>query len=253
MVHARTSKHSYANWALRLVPDTLAITHISTRPVIQSSDYAKLEGYFAGVLIVGSFHVVQAPDGQQVGLLSNGSVSSHCHHAFPLLPSLCSERQLLTGMPVVHASWVEGQQGLCILQACQTSRSVNCTECSVAPWGSFVTCRVVWRHARQWVQLQVKSRFTCAAAKYVMRRCMNTQMLRMLLGEGDQYSAWEELPMAGISWYALEAPVECATEHDVLQFSRRRQARRLQHSGQRRRHLQELPIPNMPFKPGSVV
>ena len=38
---------------------------ISAQPVVASDTYA-LDGYFKGVLIVGSFHVVQEADGQQV-------------------------------------------------------------------------------------------------------------------------------------------------------------------------------------------
>ena len=65
MVHTRMGAHAYAHWALRLDSASLAITHNSVAPVIQSASY-ELGGYFEGVLIVGSFHVVLAPDGQQV-------------------------------------------------------------------------------------------------------------------------------------------------------------------------------------------
>lgn len=65
MVHVRMGRN-YAHWLLRLDPDSLVITHISTEPVIQSRSY-HLEGYFKGVLTVGSFHVIQH-EGEQVGM-----------------------------------------------------------------------------------------------------------------------------------------------------------------------------------------
>ena len=66
MVHACTGQHAYSHWVLRLKPLIPAITHMSAGPVIQSSDYERLEGYFQGVLNVGSFRVFLAPNGQQV-------------------------------------------------------------------------------------------------------------------------------------------------------------------------------------------
>ncbi|KAK9813875.1 hypothetical protein WJX73_003016 [Symbiochloris irregularis] len=108
MVHARQGRHDYAHWALRLDADSLAITHISTRPVLQSKSYSDLGGYFAGVLIVGSFHEIWTPDGQQV--------------------------------------------------------------------------------------------------------------LRLLIGEGDQYSAWEDVPLADIDWTTMPHPFEAQSEDEVLAF-----------------------------------
>ena len=60
-------RHSYSNWLVQLNPGSLRLVAISRRPVLQSDSY-KLEGYFEGVLIVGSFHVLDV-DGRQVGLL----------------------------------------------------------------------------------------------------------------------------------------------------------------------------------------
>ena len=63
MVHTRAQFHSYAHWALRLDPDTLRVTHVSAGAVLQTAAYFT-EGYLQGVLTVGSFHVLQSPQGQ---------------------------------------------------------------------------------------------------------------------------------------------------------------------------------------------
>ena len=43
-------------------------------------------------------------------------------------------------------------------------------------------------------------------------------MLRLFLGEGDQYSDWEDLPLADIQWVQMAAPLEFGDEHGVLNF-----------------------------------
>ena len=48
------------------------------------------------------------------------------------------------------------------------------------------------------------------------------QMLRLFLGEGDQYSAWEDLPLASMSWFEMPAPLEVISQNAVLNFTRRR-------------------------------
>ena len=58
-------EQSYLNWLLQMNPSTLQITAISAQPVVASDSYT-LEGYFKGVLIVGSFHAVEGTDGHQV-------------------------------------------------------------------------------------------------------------------------------------------------------------------------------------------
>ena len=63
MVHTRAQFHSYAHWALRLDPDTLRVTHVSAGAVLQTAAYFT-EGYLQGVLTVGSFHVLESPQGQ---------------------------------------------------------------------------------------------------------------------------------------------------------------------------------------------
>ena len=52
------------------------------------------------------------------------------------------------------------------------------------------------------------------------------QVLRLLLGEGDQYSAWEDIPLAGIQWYQIAAPLRFTNEEGLLAFSRGREARK---------------------------
>lgn len=63
MVHTRADFHSYAHWALRLDPDSLKVTHVSAGAVLQTAAYYT-EGYLRGVLTVGSFHVLDSPQGQ---------------------------------------------------------------------------------------------------------------------------------------------------------------------------------------------
>ena len=36
-----------------------------------------------------------------------------------------------------------------------------------------------------------------------LRRAPYSQMLRLFLGEGDQYAGWEHVPMASIHWHRL--------------------------------------------------
>ena len=55
-------------------------------------------------------------------------------------------------------------------------------------------------------------------------------MLRLFLGEGDQYSAWEELPLPSIQWHQMAAPMGFDSEDAVLSFSRRRQLRKFLNS-----------------------
>ena len=57
-------RHAYLNWLVQLDLTTLQVTAISSKPIIQSDSY-EVEGYFEGVLIVGSYHVIDL-DGQQV-------------------------------------------------------------------------------------------------------------------------------------------------------------------------------------------
>ena len=70
-----TVEQSYLNWLVQMDPSTLQITALSAQPVVASDSFA-LDGYFKGVLIVGSFHVVDDPtDGQQV--LLNTVIVNH--------------------------------------------------------------------------------------------------------------------------------------------------------------------------------
>ncbi|KAK9805203.1 hypothetical protein WJX72_005882 [[Myrmecia] bisecta] len=57
LVHSRIHHNSYHNWAVRVDPATLKVTHITAGPIIKSTDFA-VEGYLKGVLVVSSFHVV---------------------------------------------------------------------------------------------------------------------------------------------------------------------------------------------------
>lgn len=59
-------RHSYQNWLVQLDPTTLQVIAISRKPVIESDAY-QLEGYFEGVLIVGSYHILEA-EGEQASL-----------------------------------------------------------------------------------------------------------------------------------------------------------------------------------------
>lgn len=51
-------------------------------------------------------------------------------------------------------------------------------------------------------------------------------MLWMLLGEGDQYAAWEEAPLAEIDWYKTAKPKVFIDEDGILGFTQRRFTRR---------------------------
>lgn len=57
VVHSRKNA-IYRNWALRIDARTWQVTHVSAGPVLKSSDYA-VRGYFHGVLVISSFHIVE--------------------------------------------------------------------------------------------------------------------------------------------------------------------------------------------------
>lgn len=69
VVHTRTSSFSYKHWAVRMSVETLAVTHISSKPIIESSNY-KPAGYLKEALVVGSFHELKGSDGHRVRILS---------------------------------------------------------------------------------------------------------------------------------------------------------------------------------------
>ena len=83
MVHQRDrlegGQHGadYRHWLLRLNSQSLQVLHVSTAPVLQSSDY-RLEGFFPGVLTVGSFHLMP---------VNNSLVGSLCAQGPPSLAS----------------------------------------------------------------------------------------------------------------------------------------------------------------------
>ncbi|KAK9789384.1 hypothetical protein WJX73_006807 [Symbiochloris irregularis] len=78
MVHAHTNTSTYAHWAVRLDSDTLAVTHISSQPLIKAADYEKA-GYKPDNLVVGSCHELILPSGKQVLRLLLGQGLSRGH------------------------------------------------------------------------------------------------------------------------------------------------------------------------------
>jgi hypothetical protein len=65
MVHTRPKQHAYAHWLIRVNAERNEVVAISKGPVLESSSF-RLRGYFPGVLVVGSFHLVENEDKKQV-------------------------------------------------------------------------------------------------------------------------------------------------------------------------------------------
>ena len=91
MVHQRSrlkgGQHGveYRHWLLRLDPQSLQVLHVSTAPVLQSSDYL-LGGFFPGVLTVGSFHLMPVNNSLVGSLCTQGPPSRASQRAAFIAP-----------------------------------------------------------------------------------------------------------------------------------------------------------------------
>ena len=66
-----------------------------------------------------------------------------------------------------------------------------------------------------------------------MNGCRPAQVLQLFLGEGDQYAAWEQLPLEPVSWYSV--PQGAVQQMATASAVQRWQKRSLRHAGGRRR------------------
>ena len=66
LVHTREAGNRYFHWGVRLGAGDLHVTHISAGPLLKWNDYAP-RGFLAGVVSVGSFHVLPGARGGGAG------------------------------------------------------------------------------------------------------------------------------------------------------------------------------------------